>query len=189
MANLLVAGPDVDRSLRECTGVVSRNKCVSVRILLRQLTQRYINSGFDSLKLLWCSLNMHFSATFVAQCLLLANLAFARLLTSPEQIDEEYDFIIMGGGTAGNVLAYRLSEIPSIKVLVVEAGISNDGILDIIVPFLCTEAAGTIVDWNYTSTPQPGLNGRSIEIPRGFVLGGSSSISKCALSTSLFTER
>ncbi|KAJ7772263.1 aryl-alcohol-oxidase from pleurotus Eryingii [Mycena metata] len=84
---------------------------------------------------------------------------------------------ILGGGTAGNVVANRLSEDPKTSVLVLEAGTSNADVLDIIVPFLCTRATpDTAQDWNYTTTPQSALNNRSIVYPRGFVLGGSSSV-------------
>ncbi|KAJ7346360.1 aryl-alcohol oxidase [Mycena albidolilacea] len=90
-----------------------------------------------------------------------------------------FDFIVVGGGTAGNVVANRLSENPNHKILVLEAGGSNTGVLDIIVPSFCREATpNTAQDWNYTTTPQVGLNGRSIAHNRGFVLGGSSSVSK-----------
>jgi hypothetical protein len=59
---------------------------------------------------------------------------------------------------------------------------SNADVLDIIVPSFCREATpNTAQDWNYTTTPQVGLNGRSIAYNRGFVLGGSSSVSKSFL--------
>ncbi|KAJ7083904.1 aryl-alcohol oxidase-like protein [Mycena epipterygia] len=81
-----------------------------------------------------------------------------------------------GWGNGGNVVANRLSENPDFNVLVLEAGGSNENVLDIIVPFFCAQASPfTPQDWNYTTTPQTGLNGRSIPYPRGFVLGGSSS--------------
>ncbi|KIJ22613.1 GMC oxidoreductase, partial [Sphaerobolus stellatus SS14] len=103
------------------------------------------------------------------------------LLTAPQQLTSlNYDFVIVGAGTAGNVMANRLTEDPKVKVLVVEAGISNANNLDITVPFLGVSAAGTSVDWNYTTTPQLGLNNRSIPFARGFVLGGSSSINLLA---------
>ncbi|KAJ7601551.1 hypothetical protein B0H17DRAFT_969598, partial [Mycena rosella] len=66
-------------------------------------------------------------------------------------------------GTAGNVVANRLSENPSHSVLVLEAGGSNAGVLDIIVPFFGTRATrNTPQDWNYTMIPQTASNGRSL---------------------------
>ncbi|KAJ7693421.1 alcohol oxidase [Mycena rosella] len=88
-----------------------------------------------------------------------------------------FDFIIVGGGTAGNVIANRLSECPDHSVLVLEAGGSDDNVLNIQMPFFAPRATpGTPQDWNYTTTPQTALNGRSLPYPRGFVLGGSSSV-------------
>lgn len=87
-----------------------------------------------------------------------------------------YDFVIVGGGTAGAVLANRLTENPRWNVLVLEAGPSNEGVLDSIVPNYSFNLQSTIYDWNYTSTPQPGLNNRRVAIPRGHILGGCSSI-------------
>ncbi|KAJ7879147.1 alcohol oxidase [Mycena leptocephala] len=111
------------------------------------------------------------------------------------KLNLKFDFIIVGGGTAGNVVANRLSENPDYSVLVLEAGGSsprlyiltthptcrNAGVLDIIVPFYCTRATpNTPQDWNYTTTPQEKMNGRVIPYPRGFVLGGSSSVNYMA---------
>ncbi|KAF9018255.1 aryl-alcohol-oxidase from pleurotus Eryingii [Hymenopellis radicata] len=92
-----------------------------------------------------------------------------KLVEAPSR--REYDFIIAGGGTAGSVLASRLSEDCDVSVLVVEAGINNEGVLNVEVPFLASALPGSSVDWNYN-----GLFGRTVPLPRGFVLGGSSSI-------------
>jgi choline dehydrogenase-like flavoprotein len=66
----------------------------------------------------------------------------------------QYDVIIVGGGTAGLVLASRLSEDPSVSVLVVEAG--NNAAADprIVVPALFNGAQGTELDWSFATTPQ-----------------------------------
>ncbi|KAK7054494.1 hypothetical protein VNI00_003692 [Paramarasmius palmivorus] len=102
----------------------------------------------------------------------------SRLLNNLSElnINSQYDFIIVGGGTAGSVLANRLTEDGVFKVLVVEAGVNNEGVLNSEVPFLASRLYGGPLDWNYTTVPQPGANGRRINVPRGFVLGGSSSI-------------
>ncbi|KAK7452787.1 hypothetical protein VKT23_012190, partial [Stygiomarasmius scandens] len=112
--------------------------------------------------------------------LLFANGCLAGLISSPSELQRlDYDFIIVGAGTAGNVLANRLTEHSASKVLVIEAGVSNADILNIQVPFLASRIqSGAAVDWNYTTVPQDGLNGRSLPALRGHVLGGSSSINR-----------
>ncbi|KAJ7902571.1 aryl-alcohol oxidase [Mycena olivaceomarginata] len=90
--------------------------------------------------------------------------------------DTSFDFIVIGGGTAGNVVANRLTENPKYNVLVLEAGLSNEGVLPAIVPFLGSSLPNSLYDWNYSTTAQTGLNGRAIPYPRGYLLGGSSSI-------------
>ncbi|EKM76439.1 hypothetical protein AGABI1DRAFT_78505 [Agaricus bisporus var. burnettii JB137-S8] len=87
-----------------------------------------------------------------------------------------WDFIIAGGGTAGSVLASRLSENPKFNVLVLEAGPTNEDALMSIVPGLQGKLARTQYDWNYTTVQMPGYNNRSINYQRGHILGGSSSV-------------
>ncbi|KAF8187356.1 hypothetical protein K438DRAFT_1595455, partial [Mycena galopus ATCC 62051] len=85
-----------------------------------------------------------------------------------------YDFVIVGA--AGNVVANRLTENHKFSVLVLEASLSNEGVIDSIVPFLDGDLlAQPIYDWNYTTVPQPGLNGRNIAIQRAFMSGGCTS--------------
>ncbi|KAF9264930.1 aryl-alcohol-oxidase from pleurotus Eryingii [Marasmius fiardii PR-910] len=80
-------------------------------------------------------------------------------------------------GAAGAVVANRLSENHKFSVLLLEAGGSNENILDSEIPaFAGLMAPGTIWDWNFTSTPQTGMNNRSVAAARGFMLGGSTSI-------------
>ena len=87
-----------------------------------------------------------------------------------------FDYVIVGAGTAGCVLANRLTADPSTSVLLIEAGGKDDWIwIHIPVGYLyCIGNPRT--DWRYRTEPDPGLNGRSINYPRGRVLGGSSSI-------------
>lgn len=86
------------------------------------------------------------------------------------------------GGTAGAVVANRLTEDAGVSVLVLEAGRSNRGIEEIIIPFYGPGVeTPTDLFWNYTIVPQVGYNNRSFAYQRGRVLGGSSSVSKCIL--------
>ncbi len=93
-------------------------------------------------------------------------------------IQKKYDYIIIGGGSAGSVLANRLSADPGNEVLVLEAG-RSDHRLDfrIHMPAALTyPLAGKFYNWYYESEPEPYMNNRRIYQPRGKVLGGSSSL-------------
>ncbi|OBS20059.1 hypothetical protein FPOA_11780 [Fusarium poae] len=90
---------------------------------------------------------------------------------------ETYDYIIVGGGTAGGALATRLSlGLPKSKILLLEAGPSALEDVRINVPGMRGSILGSSLDWNFSSIAQPGLNGRSISVNRGKVLGGSSAM-------------
>ncbi|AKJ06103.1 choline dehydrogenase [Archangium gephyra] len=86
-----------------------------------------------------------------------------------------HDYVIVGAGSAGCVLAARLSEDPSTRVLLLEAG-GGDDRREIHIPAAFGKLFQTEVDWNYRTEPQPHLAGRSLYWPRGKVLGGSSSM-------------
>jgi choline dehydrogenase len=92
----------------------------------------------------------------------------------------EFDYVIVGAGTAGCVLAARLSEDPAVRVCVVEAG-PRDTHPFIQVPALVGAAIGTKeINWRFTTEPQPHLDNRRIPLPRGKVVGGSGSINGMA---------
>ena len=89
---------------------------------------------------------------------------------------DTFDYVIVGAGSAGCVLANRLSADPSVTVCLVEAG-GSDRYIWIHIPvgyFYTFDNPRT--DWRFRTEPDPGLNGRSIKYPRGRVLGGTSSI-------------
>jgi choline dehydrogenase len=89
---------------------------------------------------------------------------------------ETFDYVIVGAGTAGCVLAARLSERPDARVCLIEAG-GPDRHPFIHVPAAVAAAIGTrSLNWGFLTVPQPQLNGRRIPIPRGRVVGGSGSI-------------
>ncbi|KAI0672565.1 aryl-alcohol-oxidase from pleurotus Eryingii [Trametes maxima] len=105
--------------------------------------------------------------------------AHAALVTEPEALcaTKSYDYIVVGAGPGGCVLARRLTEDPHTTVLVIEAGPSDIGVLPIEVPLLARQLQpNTAYDWNYTTVPQAGLDGRVVSYARGRILGGSTSI-------------
>ena len=85
-----------------------------------------------------------------------------------------HDYVIVGAGSAGCVLAARLTEDPEVSVLLLEAG-PPDTNENIHVPLGYLQLARTEIDWDYDSAPEPGCDGRRLPLPRGKVLGGSSS--------------
>jgi choline dehydrogenase-like flavoprotein len=97
-------------------------------------------------------------------------------MTGVAQLEGEYDYIIAGAGSAGCVLANRLSAAGKSRVLVLEAG-GRDNWIWFHIPVGYLFAIGNPrSDWMFKTEPVPGLNGRALNYPRGKVIGGSSSI-------------
>ncbi|KAE8384745.1 glucose-methanol-choline oxidoreductase [Aspergillus alliaceus] len=90
------------------------------------------------------------------------------------------DYIIVGGGTAGLVLASRLSEDSAVHVMVLESGPDRTTDPQIKDPMDWQSLMGTDLEWGLKLAPQDGLNGRTQDHPAGRVLGGSSAINVLA---------
>ena len=89
---------------------------------------------------------------------------------------QEFDYVVVGGGSAGCVMASRLSEDPNVSVALLEAGPTDSSVLIHCPLGLALMAQTGQANWSYETVPQPGLNGRKGYQPRGKVMGGSSSI-------------
>ncbi len=97
-------------------------------------------------------------------------------MTQAQAVSGDYDYIIVGAGSAGCLLANRLSADPGKRVLILEAG-GRDNWIWFHIPVGYLFAIGNPrSDWCFKTEPEPGLNGRSLNYPRGKVIGGSSAI-------------
>lgn len=97
-------------------------------------------------------------------------------ITTIKQLEQEYDYIIVGAGSASSVIANRLSTDPSIQVCLMEAGCMDHSPRIQIPAGTVTLYKSNKYSWNFYSTPQKELNNRQIHCPRGKMLGGSSSM-------------
>jgi hypothetical protein len=113
---------------------------------------------------------------------LLQKIILFMVFVAPQIVALGYDFLIIGGGTSGLVIANRLSELPNITVAVIEAGgeVDNNPNVTNIDNFL--QAIGTPIDWQYLSTPQIYAAGQRVPYASGKALGGSSTINGKNLS-------
>ena len=94
----------------------------------------------------------------------------------PRRLEGDFDYIVVGAGTAGCIVANRLSADPNNRVLILEAG-GNDNWIWFHIPVGYLFAIGNPrSDWMFRTEPEAGLNGRSLAYPRGKVIGGSSAI-------------
>ncbi|WP_194397219.1 GMC family oxidoreductase [Microbacterium atlanticum] len=90
-------------------------------------------------------------------------------------VDLSADVVVVGAGSAGAALAARLSEDPTVSVLLLEAG-GPDRAMELHVPAAFSKLFRSAYDWSYDTVPQPALEGRTVYWPRGKTLGGSSSL-------------
>lgn len=88
----------------------------------------------------------------------------------------DYDYVIVGAGSAGCVLANRLGEDPSLRILVLEAGGSERALIVDMPAALSIPMNTARFNWGMKTEPEPALDGREVNLPRGKGLGGSSSI-------------
>ena len=94
----------------------------------------------------------------------------------PKQLEGDFDYIVVGAGTAGCIVANRLSADPRNRVLILEAGGSDNWIWFHIPVGYLFAIGNPRSDWMFRTEPEAGLNGRSLAYPRGKVIGGSSAI-------------
>ncbi|CDO69332.1 Aryl-alcohol oxidase [Trametes cinnabarina] len=120
-----------------------------------------------------------YSGFIALAALLCAERVHGTLFSDPAQLPahKTYDYIVVGSGPGGSPIAARLSEDPSVNVLIIEAGATGFDFQNVEVPALAPDLQpSSPFDWNYTIVPQPGLNGRAFPYSRGKALGGCTAI-------------
>jgi hypothetical protein len=98
------------------------------------------------------------------------------------KVGDVFEYVIVGGGSAGCVLAARLAEDPGVRVLLLEAGPDPDA-EEIRIPAAYSRLFQSRYDWNFVTLPQERADGRAIYWPRGRVLGGSSALNAISAAT------
>lgn len=96
--------------------------------------------------------------------------------SADEFCSKAFDYLIVGGGTAGLAVASRLAERSNLTIGVIEAGVAALGEELIDIPAYYGRSLGGKHDWCHETAPQPGLGGRTLSWPRGKVLGGTSAL-------------
>ncbi|KAF2033929.1 alcohol oxidase [Setomelanomma holmii] len=102
----------------------------------------------------------------------------AHIITRSDELLPAYDYVVVGGGASGLTVANRLTEQPKVKVLVIEAGVFDQGEDYTTIPGLAGGAVGTKYDWNTSYAADPALGGRVVSIPQGKVVGGSTKLNR-----------
>ncbi|KAK4163120.1 GMC oxidoreductase-like protein [Cladorrhinum sp. PSN259] len=102
------------------------------------------------------------------------SLSHSKILTRAEDVQEQYDYIVVGGGTAGLTVADRLTEKGKYSVLVIEFGVFQNSSSVTTVSYGFLAFIDPTLNFNITSVPQTGLNGRTVDVVVGKMLGGSS---------------
>ncbi|KAF6836214.1 choline dehydrogenase [Colletotrichum musicola] len=129
------------------------------------------------------------STLALALAALAAHVGAAPAPQQSQPYGEYYDYIVVGGGTAGVAVAARLSEgLPDSKILLVEAGPAAWDEPKINVPGMKGSTLATKYDWNFTTVPQPHVNNRVFSVNRGKVLGGSSALNLMSYDRSAAVE-
>ncbi|KAK4986798.1 hypothetical protein LTR50_005093 [Elasticomyces elasticus] len=95
---------------------------------------------------------------------------------SPGRLEEEYDYIVCGGGTSGCVVAARLASDPNIRILLVEAGAHNEDLENVHMVGGWSKNFDGPEDWNIVTKAMDGVDGRQVKVSRGRFLGGSSGV-------------
>ncbi|EUC42408.1 GMC oxidoreductase [Bipolaris oryzae ATCC 44560] len=101
-----------------------------------------------------------------------------KLISRADDLLPEYDYVVVGAGASGLTVANRLSEDQNVKVLVIEAGQFDQDEPFVTIPGLAGGAVGTKYDWNLTYSANPQVNNRSVPIPLGKVVGGSTKLNR-----------